>query len=275
VAKDGSVYAWGKNNLMQCGRGNKVLTSKERKALHDQGVEPAVVEGLPRIRQVALGNNHTVCLSEEGELFVFGAARDGQLGIPAPGNSVASPQKLEGLPKISEVSCGRSFTVAVSEGGEVFSWGDDAYGQLGLGRSQLVSETPKQVQSIRNVATLCAGFEHVVAVTKDGEVYTWGYGRDGQLGHNNLSDIQKPKHVEALKGKKSVACAAGGGHSAVVTDKGAVFVFGKGRDGQLGRADQLESIAAHRPEPIEVEALRGQKVKKVALGGDYTIAITS
>ena len=78
-------------------------------------------------------------------------------------------------------------------------------------------------------------------------MYTWGYGNDGQLGHKAKTNLTQPTALHFEHKVKKVVC--GGGHTAVVTEDGKLFMFGRGRDGQLGRGDQLESNASYRTEP--------------------------
>ena len=76
-----------------------------------------------------------------------------------------------------------------------------------------------------------------------------------------------------MKNYTIVDIAAGGGHSACIDSQGVLYTFGRGRHGQLGRGDQVESIAAYRVDPTPVEYLFGKKVKQVACGADHTIAL--
>ena len=102
-----------------------------------------------------------------------------------------------------------------------------------------------------NVADVFCGEEHAALLTTEGHVYTWGYGHDGQLGHGAKTHLGTPKQIEDFPHKaKKVAC--GGGHTAILTDLGELYLFGLGRDGQLGKGDVLESAAASRYAPTKV-----------------------
>jgi alpha-tubulin suppressor-like RCC1 family protein len=74
----------------------------------------------------------------------------------------------------------------------------------------------------------------VVAVDKDGGVWSWGEGRFGQLGHGDAEERLYPTRVEALRGVRIRWSAAGGRHSALVSEAGVVWTAGAGREGQLG-----------------------------------------
>ena len=104
------------------------------------------------------------------------------------------------------------------------------------------------------VVDFSCGEEHSAYVDSRGNVHTWGYGQDGQLGHSVKESLKTPKRVNMDQKVSKVVC--GGGHTGVVTESGDLFLMGRGRDGQLGRGSEVESIAAYRAEPTLVEYFR-------------------
>jgi alpha-tubulin suppressor-like RCC1 family protein len=99
-------------------------------------------------------------------------------------------------------------------------------------------------------------------------VFTWGLNKDGQLGHGDNHNLTTPAVVGALEGTAVVKVAAGAGHSAFVAENGVLFMCGRGRSGQLGRGDQLESLAAQRTLPVEVAFFKTSQndIVDIALG---------
>lgn len=75
------------------------------------------------------------------------------------------------------------------------------------------SEIPKKIETLsgKQVIHIACGSSHSAAITSKGELFTWGKGRYGRLGHGNVDDCLKPKLVEALKNYKvtDVACGSG------------------------------------------------------------------
>ena len=85
----------------------------------------------------------------------------------------------------------------------------------------------------KKVMGASAGATHTVVWTEGGEVFTFGHGNDGQLGHGGTGDELVPRMVESLAGKKVMGAAAGGAHTVAWT-AGEVYTFGSGRHGNLG-----------------------------------------
>jgi len=91
------------------------------------------------------------------------------------------------------------------------------------------------------------------------------------LGHGNKNDLKAPKMLEFNKKIVSVDC--GSSHTGVVTNDGELYMFGRGREGQLGRADAIESSVTYRVTPQKVHTFKDKKVIAVACGGDHTLAL--
>lgn len=96
-------------------------------------------------------------------------------------------------------------------------WGNNTYGQLGTGGLKSVSE-PILLESLgrEKIVDISCGDNYSGIVTQNGDVYTWGFGNEGQLGHGDKSDQFLPRKIANLKAKiKSISC--GGAHTAMLT----------------------------------------------------------
>ncbi|KAJ8003004.1 hypothetical protein DPEC_G00164860 [Dallia pectoralis] len=82
--------------------------------------------------------------------------------------------------------------------------------------------------------SLALGTQHAVLLSATGDVYTWGSGSHGQLGHGNLSQEEEPRALEALMGLQMGSVAAGGWHSVCISAGGDLYVWGWNESGQLG-----------------------------------------
>ena len=73
------------------------------------------------------------------------------------------------------------------------------------------------------------GEEHAAYIDSKGNCHTWGYGQDGQLGHANKESLNTPKKLQFAHKVSQVKC--GGGHTGLITESGALYLMGRGRDG--------------------------------------------
>ena len=116
------------------------------------------------------------------------------------------------------------------------------YGMFGrLGHGGIQDEfAPRLVEALagKKVVGAAAGANRTVVWTEAGELFTFGYGGVGRLGHGGEEKEDVPRLVEALAGKKAVGAAAGYDHTAVWTEAGQLFTFGFGAYGQLGHGGQ-------------------------------------
>ncbi len=96
------------------------------------------------------------------------------------------------------VAGGWRHSAAVTTDGAIYAWGWNKFGQLGLGDA-LDRTAPAQLPGLpQPVRTLSCGWRHTVAITESAEVYSWGRGVSGQLGHGDEADVHSPKRLEAL-----------------------------------------------------------------------------
>ena len=98
----------------------------------------------------------------------------GQLGIGDKDLSHTSiPQKVN-LPPCKQISCGNNFTMCLSENGEVYSFGNNDYGQLGLGNNAENYNSPQLISSLKDVEFIECGGNHTFCKTLNNEIFCWG-----------------------------------------------------------------------------------------------------
>jgi E3 ubiquitin-protein ligase HERC2 len=129
---------------------------------------------------------------------------------------------------VVQVACGSrdAQTLALTDSGMVFSWGDGDFGKLGRGGSEGCS-LPQNVEKLNGsgVTQIECGAQFSLALSRSGQVWTWGKGDYFRLGHGNDQHIRKPAVVESLRGKKIVHVAVGALHCLAVSDQGQVRDF--------------------------------------------------
>ena len=138
------------------------------------------------------------------------------------------------LPRVglaqSKVSGGDNFTLLVTDSGDVWSFGYNASGQLGLGHTD-DQRSPQQMPGLTNVIGVAAGGHHALAFTSMGSLYAWGNNTDGEVGDGSNTHRLSP---QLLSLSNVVAIAAGDDHSLALTSTGDLYSWGEASFGQLG-----------------------------------------
>ena len=154
--------------------------------------------------------------------------------------------------------------MVLTDEGTVLSFGSGGFGQLGHGNRAIAPLlVPKLIEALCGtcVVAISAGGYFSMVLTDEGSVLSFGQSDVGQLGHGDVKDRLKPTTIEALRGVRVVAAAAGGCHSMVLTDKGVVLSFGDGECGELGHGDRERQLL-----PKVIEKLRGTRVTAIVAG---------
>ncbi|XP_069599640.1 probable E3 ubiquitin-protein ligase HERC3 isoform X2 [Ranitomeya imitator] len=260
LLEDGRVYSCGCNSVGQLGHD------------HEDGT-PGYVNALANehVIHVACGQAHCVALTSQGQLFSWGAGSEGQLGHSSAELCVPVPRLIKKFnqQKILQVSCGNQHCLAISDDGQLFSWGQNTHGQLGLGQGIAQQSSPQRVKSLEGIplAQVTAGGYHSFALSLSGAVFGWGKNGSGQLGLNDEQVRESPCHVKPLRSQKVVYISCGQEHTAVLTKNGGLFTFGAGDHGQLGHDSIQNEI-----NPRRVLELMGSEVSQIACGRQHTLA---
>ncbi|NXM51707.1 HERC5 ligase, partial [Gymnorhina tibicen] len=152
---------------------------------------------------------------------------------------------------------------SVCEGGELFTWGQNTHGQLGVQSQTTLTPKPQLVERLKGIplAQIAAGGAHSTTVSLSGAVYSWGKNSFGQLGLGDTKDRDCPSYVGALEHWKTVFISCGADHTAVLSKEGLVCTFGAGGSGQLGHNSTRNELL-----PRVVAELWGARVSLIACG---------
>jgi len=230
-----------------------------------------------RPQAVAAGGAHTAVVLHDGTILAWGLNDKGQLGHSPDEQYVYEPREVPLPEPVVAIAAGNYHTLCLSETGRIWAWGSNAHGQIGIGQGIDHTHDPRLVSSLKDIKfkSLAAGAEHSLAVSSNGELYSFGYGNSGRLGHGtppalklwgNTRDEYKPRLIRALETHNVQQVAAGHMHSACVTADGKAFIFGSGRFYQLGRVSDADADV-----PMEVPQLHA--VSQIACGGQHSLAV--
>lgn len=212
-----------------------------------------------------------------GPTFIacWGNGEQGQLGTRTK-DSIILPTQLDYLVRknVNFISASKwgNFSVALTSEGNCYIWGKGRKGELGIGEARLQNSSPYAVTSLRNskIVRVSCGATHCLALSSEGEAFSWGAGSFGQLGHGLPDDYYYPKKIDAFEGILCTEVAAGGYHSAFVLESTKqLFLCGRNAHGQLG----LGAVVQNEFLPVKSPLCAVGPVICVSLGYDFSAAV--
>ncbi|KAG9491404.1 hypothetical protein GDO78_000091 [Eleutherodactylus coqui] len=225
ITSDGEVYSWGHNAYSQLGNGST------NQALIPCQVSTNLVN--KKVVSVACGSHHSMVSTSDGELYAWGYNNSGQVGSGSTANQPIPRRVTSCLQNkiVVGIACGQMSSMAIVDNGEVYAWGYNGNGQLGLGSSGN-QPTPCRIatlQGIRVEQVVC-GYAHTLALTDEGVMYAWGANSYGQLGTGNKSNQAYPVQVCVDRERIVEIAACHSSHtSAAKSQSGQVFMWGQCR----------------------------------------------
>lgn len=201
-----------------------------------------------KISFLSLGGCHTACIFTDSQLHLWGEYEACNL-------------------QVQVVGCGWTHTVATTSDQHVYSWGSNQYGQLGY---ELEAEQPTprvipQLNGIQIVQIAC-GWKHTIALTRSGQMFTWGTSRHGALGlGEGLIRVNQPQQLNCTVNVCEIAC--GWEFSAARTADGRVLTWGSNKHGQ--QATCLDRKLNHEPQFV----LELPKIQAIACGWHHVMVL--
>lgn len=252
--RDGTLWAWGRNDDGQLGDGTTTNRST-----------PVNITGVSNVKSVAAGYDHTVVLTTDGKVYTWGNNSNGQLGDGSTtGRTTPAQVASTDISNIQAIDAGYKYTIALRGDGTIWMWGNNNKGQLG-NNLQTDSYTPQQVAALSGsvMASIAAGYDHALSVRNDGTVWAWGNNNNGQLGNDTTTDSLVPVQVSNLTMASDVA--AGNLYSLALLKDGSVRAWGHNALGELG-----DGTTTNRSTPVQVINL--VSTVGIVAGYDHAVA---
>ena len=252
---------------------------------------PSLTGIAEKITSIANGSEHSA-VAVDGKLMTFGNNKFQQLGRVTGSNSADPiPGPAEADSPVVSVSCGSWHSVSMHNDGSVksFGWGGSflsGAGALGHGSKTSIS-VPTTIDFFKQiperVVQISCGNQHTLFLTENGTVYATGHGAYGILGTGDSSDELFPVEIEALKttlreNEKVVKIQCGGNFSALVTNAGNLYVWGRNDSGQLGLGEESQGdmhSAERYPRQIPFFETERTHIKDVVCGENHMVALAS
>jgi len=233
---------------------------------------------------VSAGDLHTVLLKNDGTVWAWGYNSAGELGNGTTTNSSVPVQVMANsttpLTGIVAVAAGTRESFAVDSSGNVWAWGYNLDGELGIGLTTNPTY-PTQVAGLSGFVSVASANYHTLALRNDGTILAWGANNNGQIGNNSVSAyVTKAVNVSSALGQSSpnfqgaVAIAAGANHSLALDSNGNVWAWGGNAAGQLGNGDS--SLASKLiPVPVIYNGSQFSGIVALAAGATNSFALKS
>lgn len=282
----GDVYVWGEvicENSAGAGSDAVVRSTVRHDVLLPKPLESNLVLD---VYHVGCGVKHAALVTKNGEVFTWGEESGGRLGHGSREDRI-HPGLVSSLAvcNVDFIACGEFHTCAVTTAGELYTWGDGTHNIGLLGHGTDISHwIPKRISGALDglrVAYVSCGTWHTALITTVGQLFTFGDGTFGVLGHGDRESISCPREVESLSGLKTISVACGVWHTAAVVEvivtqssssisSGKLFTWGDGDKHRLGHGDKEPRV-----KPTCVASLIDYDFHRIACGHSLTVGLTT
>ena len=318
--KNGEIFSFGYNKNCQCGIPNN--NGENDKINNPTNI--SIINNNIKAISASCGNEHTLILKNDNSVYAFGNNEEGELGL---NDKTIKTHKLNKINfgkysnQIAQISAGTVHNLALTKNGKVFAWGSSQGGQLGLPEEYLINQPgfkenyfifeptivhfkkniiKNNINNIKNnddieenedfIIKISCGEAHSVALSNKGNVYSWGFGSNGQLGlgfcedtfepglGTQLSRKFTPQYVKNLENEDIIDINCGKTFSMFISDKKEILACGVNDLNQLGINDNFqmrnnEILCYDIVWPTSLDYLIEKKVQKLSCGEGHCLAI--
>ena len=253
IKTDGTLWLWGWNSYGQLGDNT---TSNKSSPVQ-------TIAAGTNWKLVSCGQDQTAAIKTDGTLWLWGRGIAGQLGDNTIVGKSSPVQTIAAGANWQQISSGDSFIGAIKTDGTLWTWGSNAFGQLGDNTTVSKSSPIQTISGGTNWNQVASGGNSIGAIKSDGTLWTWGYNAYGQLGDNTI--VWKSSPIQTIAGGtnwKQVSC-----HFQMVAIKtnGTLWTWGRNVDGDLG-----DNTTSNKSSPVQTIA--GGTNWKLAACGNYISA---
>jgi len=280
LTANGAVYAWGSNSNGELGLGNSGSGTQRH--------EPTRIPGISNVIAIATStspnNGRSIAVTSDGYLYMWGSLvrHLGSTGRVSPHTrtAVTTPTRVPGITDVVAFGGGSGVYAIITSNGNLYTWGSNSSGNLGLGYTGNYHRmfntealaSPRRVQGISNVVAISIGNGHSLALTAEGNLYSWGSNSHGQLGFGDTGHNVFRRYPQRIPSISNVmAISAGDRYSAAVTASGHLYTLGRNDSGKLGHGQSDSNI--YLTTPTRVQGI--SNVVSVELGNDHSAVITA
>jgi len=216
----------------------------------------------------------------QGNVYLWGSGKDGRLGNGRSTNE-SNPISIRDL-KFSKVVCGYHNTFGISTDGLVYGWGRNENGQLGVGNT-MNTPIPVNITHLNKITivNIACGWQHSLALSNTGRLFSWGCGDEGQLGHGDNFELISPAEIKFFEKAQVTLIASGHSQSAAVTNDGTLYTWGHNSDCRLMNSHQSSSFYIptltefHKYKTLSQEPEEDLEICSVSMGSTHMCLVTA
>ena len=227
ITNDSNLWSCGANNFGQLCHGDEKIRLMPQKT------------SFSNISKMSTGSNHSLFENDKGEIFACGYNETGECGLGHFDYPQITPSLIPNLPSnIVQFVCGDSQSLFLDAKGNVYSVGNNSFGQLGLGHNTSQNELNK-IPHIPPIKIISCVDTSSYLIDFEGNLWSFGNNSRGQLGHYNRTSINynSPKIIITLEDIQQISYGSSGYHFFAKNSQNQIFVTGCNDHGQLGTGD--------------------------------------
>lgn len=233
---DGATYIWGRSNKGQTGLG-AITTLADNPDTHPDS--PVLLGTSTPFVSLAFNQNASIALDSSGAVWAWGDGDDGQLGLGTAGSGMLDeedrlvPTQITGLSGMVAVVRGYDHSMALSNSGAVWAWGDNSVGQIGDGTEE-DRDIPVMISGLSDIVMISAGSKSSYALDSQGNLWAWGRNSYGNLGQGTEDSDAHSSPVQVPLPEVIVSIATGRDHVLALARSGKVYAWGLNASSQVG-----------------------------------------
>ncbi len=271
---NGEVWTWGWNAFGQLGNG--ITCTSDAHSTACMGTTPAKIPSFTNVQAIASRGYHSLALKNNGTVWAWGYNAYGQLGdgTTTDQHSPVPVIGLTGHGGVTAISGGGFVSAALMGDHTLMAWGDDRAGAIGNGTigttGQLTPTSVITTTGLTTVTQIATGWDHMVALDSNGNVWTWGSNYDGELGNGITSTIGMSVPIKVNGLSNVIGVSAGDGSTVVLEANGTVWAWGLITHGD-------GTPYSYGPTPVQVSGIdhvtlvRARNWQVYALKSDNTV----
>ena len=230
LTNDDNLWSWGKNEYGRLCHGDTKNRSIAEKT------------SFSNISKISAGYDFSLFQNDKEEIFACGYNGCGQCGLGHFDYSQITPSLIPNAPSnIVQFVCGGYHSLFLDSEGNVFSVGENYYGELGLGHNAN-QNVLKKISKIPPIKIISCVRSSCYLIDFEGNLWSFGNNDNGQLGHGDKPHINTPKMINTVKDIQQISYGRSGLHFMTKNSQNQIFVTGFNTCGQLGTGN-TESIS--------------------------------